>query len=111
MSRLEIVLMAVISLSAIFNLLVFVYAREAITRLLTAAEEFGDLKEMTDSFSTHLKGVYELDMFYGDQTLSSLMDHATSYNEYLGTFEHIYQLTETEETEEETTDGDSTFTG
>jgi hypothetical protein len=49
-------------------------------------------------------------MFYGDQTLLGLMEHATSYNEYLGTFEHIYQLTETETEEEETIDGDSPIT-
>jgi len=110
MSRLEIVLIAVLTLSTVFNLLVFVYAREALARLLSAADEFGDLKEMTDSFSTHLQGVYNLEMFYGDQTLLGLMEHATSYNEYLGTFEHIYQLTETETEEEETIDGDSPIT-
>ena len=37
-----------------------------------------------------------MEMFYGDQTLQSLMDHAKSLNEQLTTFEYIYSLTEDE---------------
>tara|TARA_R110000824_G_C15105326_1_gene666645 strand:- start:714 stop:1007 length:294 start_codon:yes stop_codon:yes gene_type:complete len=83
---------------------VFVYARAAITRLLFVSEELGDLQQMTNAFANHVKSVYELEMFYGDQTLQHLMEHAVSFNEYLGTFEEIYVLTEEEnknDTEEE----------
>ena len=58
--------------------------------------------------------VYILEMFYGDQTLGALMEHAISFNEQLETFEWIYTLTAEEqeedieddnrETEEETPD-------
>jgi hypothetical protein len=36
-------------------------------------------------------------MFYGDQTLESLLEHARSFNEYLDTFEYIYTLTDEKE--------------
>ena len=47
--------------------------------------------------------VYSLDMFYGDQTLQNLVDHARSLDKQLETFEYIYSLTEEAaiETEEE----------
>ena len=35
-------------------------------------------------------------MYYGDQTLENLLEHAVSFGEQLETFEHIYSLTEEE---------------
>tara|TARA_R100000664_G_C2755090_1_gene142723 strand:- start:571 stop:912 length:342 start_codon:yes stop_codon:yes gene_type:complete len=102
MSRLEIILYAILSISLIFNIGVFIYARAAITRLLFVSEELGDLQEMINGFAGHLKAVYELDSFYGDQTLRQLLNHAISFNEQLETFEHIYSLTEEVETENDT---------
>ena len=53
---------------------------------------------MVNSFARHIKNVYNLEMFYGDQTLGALMEHAISFNEQLETFEFIYSLTTKEET-------------
>ena len=72
------------------------YARMAIVRLLAFSEELGDLQQMINAFANHVKGVYELEMFYGDETLKSLMDHAVSFREQIDTFEYIYSLTEQE---------------
>ena len=93
MSRLEIILSATLAISAIFNIAVFVYARAAIVRLLSVSEELGDLQQMVDSFAKHLKTLYELEMYYGDQTLENLLEHAVSFGEQLETFEYIYELT------------------
>jgi len=94
MSRLEIILSASLFLSIIFNVGFFVYARNVVAKLLFVSEELGDLQNMTDSFAKHLKDVYELEMFYGDETLQHLLNHAVSFNEQLLTFEEIYSLTE-----------------
>ena len=106
MSRLEIILSAILFLSMTFNVVVFTYARGSVTRLLSFSEELGDLQVMIDAFAKHIKSVYELEMFYGDATLQHLMNHAISFNEQLETFEYIYSLTEQPqiETEEEEID-------
>ena len=103
MNRPEIILSAILFLSVIFNIGVFVYARAAITRLLFVSEELGDLQNMINAFAKHIKSVNELEMFYGDTTLEHLLNHAVSFNEQLETFEYIYSLTEetAEESEEE----------
>lgn len=103
MSKLEIILSCICVLSLVFNGVVFVYARAAITRLLTVSEELGDLQQMVNAFALHLKEVYELETFYGDQTLLGLLNHAISFNEQLETFEYVYSLTE-EENDEQTTE-------
>jgi len=70
------------------------YTRAILARLLFISEELGDLQDMVDSFAKHLQTVYELDTFYGDQTLQGLLQHAVSFNEQLETFEWVYSLTE-----------------
>jgi hypothetical protein len=102
MTELEIILIATTTFSLLLTAAVFVYARSAISRLLYVADELADLKTMVDSFSSHVSGLYEMEMYYGDQTLQGLVDHAQSFNEQLETFDFIYTLTETDEFEEET---------
>ena len=99
MTRLETVLSLILVLSIIFNVGVFIYARSAIMRLIAFAEELGDLRMMIGSFATHLKSIYELETFYGDQTLQGLLEHAVSFNEQMETFEYIYGLIEEEQQE------------
>ena len=108
MTNLELTLAIILALSLIGNVALAVYARAAIVRLLSVAEELYDLKDMSDSLLSHLQSVYELEMFYGDETLGSLMNHARSYTDQFETFEYIYNLIEDEndnrDTEEEETE-------
>ena len=97
MTRLEIALSAILCVSVALNIGLFVYTRAALVRLLSIADELWDLQQMVDGFAKHLNEVYELETFYGDQTLRNLLQHAVSFNEQLETFEHIYTLTEEEE--------------
>ena len=101
MSRLEMILSAILLISVILNIGVIVYARSVLSRLLFVSDELGDLQEMVNGFAGHLKAVYELDSFYGDQTLRSLLNHAISFNEQLETFEFIYSLTLEKEAEDD----------
>ena len=39
------------------------------------SDNIGDLVEIIENYRKHLKKVYELDAFYGDETLKFLMDH------------------------------------
>jgi hypothetical protein len=103
MSRLDIILGIIMFVSLAFNVFLVVYLRGVIIRLLSISEELGDFQQMVNAFANHLKSVYELEMFYGDQTLQSLLDHAISFNDQLDTFEYIYSLTE----EEPSSDGDN----
>ena len=97
MSRLEIILGIVATVSVTFNIGLILYLKGAIVRLISISEELGDFQQMVSAFALHVKTVYELEMFYGDQTLESLLEHARSFNEYLDTFEYIYTLTDEKE--------------
>jgi len=107
MSRLEIILSASLLVSVIMNIGVFAYARKAVSILLLTSEELGDLQLMINSFANHITGLYEMEMYYGDETLRGLMEHANSFADQMENFEHIYSLgdpptIETDSEEEET---------
>jgi|MGYP003995586319 hypothetical protein len=102
MSRLEIITSILLVISTIFSVGMLVYTRTVIVKLLSVSEELGDLQEMINIFTNHTRDVYEMDMFYGDETLKGLLEHAISLNEHMATFEYIYNLTE--EAEEKETD-------
>ncbi len=106
MTNLEITISIILTVSLVLNVGLGYYVRNAIIRLVSISEEMYDFKEMVDSFAVHLERVYELEMFYGDETLGALLEHARSFNEQLETFEYIYGLIE-EDAENENTDPDA----
>ena len=109
MSRVALILGLFSSLSLFLNVALVFYSRNIVRRLRTIAGEIADLREASGAFATHVKKVYELEMFYGDQTLKALMDHARSFREYMDTFDYIYitdeqgqnESTEEDQSEEE----------
>jgi len=107
MSKLEITLSALLLISALMNVGLIIYVRTAIAQLLSISEELGDLQSMIDTFAKHVASVYELEMFYGDETLQHLMEHAVDLNEVMGNFEYIYSLTEKEREELEEIEDES----
>ena len=52
---------------------------------------------MINSFTRHLDDIYSLEMFYGDEVINGLLEHASSFSEQMETFEYIYTLTESDE--------------
>jgi hypothetical protein len=97
MTRLEMVLMLILLVSFAINVLLFVYSRNVAQKLVLISSEIDDMRAAAASFASHVKQVYELEMFYGDQTLQALMDHARSFREYMDEFDFIYIPDEEEE--------------
>ena len=112
MSRLELILIAITTLSILFNIFIIAYARKAIVELLSISEELSDIQEMVSSFADHVRGVYEMEMFYGDETLKGLMEHTNAvralleqqYGDVTSITEPIeYETQEESDAEEEST--------
>ena len=91
-------LFASFAINAVFYWLV----REQSYRLNNVADNSSDLIAMITGFRSHLKAVYSLDSFYGDETLKALMDHATTLSMILeDQYGDIASLSEPIEYEEE----------
>lgn len=107
MTPLENILIIFLAISVLSNIGLVLYTRGAIVRLLSVSEELGDLQDMVNSFARHISSVYQMEMFYGDETIHSLMNHAISFNEQLETFEYIYSLTAAADQEGNITEDDN----
>tara|TARA_Y100000310_G_scaffold226675_1_gene228824 strand:- start:3195 stop:3509 length:315 start_codon:yes stop_codon:yes gene_type:complete len=92
-------------ISIILNCALIWYIKGILTKLLFVSENQQDLSNALVSFSNHLNTIYELETFYGDETLAALIEHMKLVVEAVEEYESIYTLTEEEEdsdaTEEE----------
>ena len=61
--------------SLVVNVSLIWFAKIQSVRLTYVSANIGDLIDMLDSYRTHLKKIYGMEMFYGDETLGNLMDH------------------------------------
>jgi len=95
----SIVLSIICALSIILNVFFIWYVRNILFKLLFVSESLRDVDQMVQNFALHTKTVYELDRFYGDETLEYLLLHAVELLEQLEEFQGIISLTTEEETE------------
>tara|TARA_Y100000034_G_scaffold124935_1_gene173795 strand:- start:1051 stop:1371 length:321 start_codon:yes stop_codon:yes gene_type:complete len=87
--------------SILLNCFLIWYIKGILTKLLFVSENQQELSNALASFSNHLNTIYELETFYGDETLGSLIEHMKSVTETIEEYESIYTLIEEEEEEEE----------
>ena len=89
-------------LSAMINVIAILYVRWLLKTVATINEDISNLDTMVSNFSEHTKSVYELEMFYGDETLKGLMDHARELSDRLKDLDLVLNE-EGEDVAEETT--------
>jgi hypothetical protein len=78
----------------VLNVVLFVYARRVLVRILNASEEASAIFTQLDTFREHLQSVYELPTFYGDDTLSGLLKHTSELLKYLIQYDEVYSFTQ-----------------
>ena len=87
----------VILISIILNIGFVWYTRQALQRLMFVSGNMSDLRAMIEGFKNHLERVYNLENYYGDETLSHLLEHAKDLSTQLEDYRDIYTLVELDE--------------
>ena len=87
--------------SVIVNFVAFYYIRVALGKLFFLGDNLGDLTEMISVYRNHLKSIYEMEMFYGDETLQFLVEHTKSLHDLLEEYEDVYKISTPPEDVEE----------
>jgi hypothetical protein len=57
-------------------------------------DSVGSLEEYFSSFDNHLGQIYELEMFYGDETLDGLITHSKDLLEKIRDFQDSFSIEE-----------------
>ena len=97
-----VILITVLVGSLIFNGVMYWYLRQLTQKLSFIYQNIGDVSDIIANYRVHLKSVYSMEMFYGDETLQYLMDHTRSISTLLEDFEdQEFFLEEFESVEEE----------
>lgn len=72
--------------SVLVNMLVIWYIYKLLRNLITIEDDFLEIRAKLIEFSTHLKGINRVESFYGDPTITALVQHmqrlATDIEEY-----------------------------
>ena len=89
------------------NLLAAVYIRDILGRLGWLTQNIGNLTQLIRGFQNHIRGVHELEKFYGDEDLKLLVQHTSDLIEVMDDYLEVgldSELIEEDLTEDNTND-------
>tara|TARA_R110002110_G_scaffold46815_4_gene141104 strand:+ start:278 stop:619 length:342 start_codon:yes stop_codon:yes gene_type:complete len=87
----------ILTLSVALNIFFIFYLKWLLKNFTFLSENVYNLLETVDTFSNHLSAIYELETFYGDETLQNLLTHAKQVVDEIGTYKDIFTITSDEE--------------
>ena len=75
---LELWLIFALIIALILNGFLIWFSREQSTRITYVSQNIGDLVQLVANYRDHLKAIYQLDTYYGDENIQHLFDHTRS---------------------------------
>ena len=95
---------AIITLSIALGLAVW-YVRGLLRVMYQMTVDVQQMEDKMVEFSKHLDNVYEMEMFYGDETLGQLIRHSKEVVDSISKFRNLFEIendaTDKEEEKEE----------
>ena len=79
----EIWLIIALLFSIMINFILVWLSRKQSDKLLVTSENLEDLVELLSNYESHLSSVYQMEAFYGDESLEFLLKHTNSLRELL----------------------------
>jgi hypothetical protein len=96
-----ITLSIILFISLGINVLLVWYCRRLTRQFVFFTKNVIELENKLNLFDTHLNSVYQLEMFYGDDTLDSLIKHSKDLVSSMKQFNDSFILEDEEGSEEE----------
>jgi len=91
---------AFLALSVSFNVLMIWYATKLLGTMRFVQENAEAIQVISEDFKEHLDAVNQMEMYFGDETLSELLKHAEHVSTQISTLNEILE-DEAEEDEEQ----------
>ena len=107
------ILMLITILLAISTALLGWFCYKLVFRINFVSNNLTELYGRLDEFDQHIDFIYELEMYYGDETLKNLIRHSRDLRNYMKKYKEIMELLDDEQQiieEEEEDDEDSETT-
>ena len=82
---------AIITLSIALGLAVW-YVRSLLRVMYQMTVDVQQMEDKMVEFSKHLDNVYEMEMFYGDETLGQLIRHSKEVVDSINKFRNLFEI-------------------
>ena len=92
---------ALLTLSVSLNVLMIWYSVKLLETVKYIQDNSEVIQTIGEDFKEHLEAVNQLEMYYGDSTLSELLKHAKHVSEQMSIYSNAMDMTGTNEVEEE----------
>tara|TARA_R100000234_G_scaffold68121_1_gene41667 strand:- start:1597 stop:1899 length:303 start_codon:yes stop_codon:yes gene_type:complete len=86
--------------SVFINAVLIWYCRKLTSQFVFFSQNIENLETALQSFDKHLQSIYELEMFYGDDTLEGLLEHSKQLLASVVDFNDSFSIEEEEEEED-----------
>ena len=90
-----------LAISVSFNILMIWYATKLLGTMRFVQENAEAIQVISEDFKQHLDAVNQMEMYFGDDTLSELLKHAKHVSEQISTLNEILEDQEEDEAEDE----------
>lgn len=86
------------------------FCYKLVFRLNFVSDNLAELYGRLDEFDQHVNFIYELEMYYGDETLKNLIRHSRDLRNYMKKYKDVIELLENEQIIEEDLDEENKST-
>ena len=97
-------MIAFLTLSVSFNVLMIWYATKLLGTVKFVQENAEAIQVISEDFKQHLDAVNQMEMYFGDETLSELLKHAEHVSGQISALSEIMEIQEEDEDEGSTED-------
>ena len=81
-------------LSIMINIFAIWYIRKLLAKVLFVSQNLTDLVDLLTTYRNHLRKIYSMELFHGDETINFLIQHTNSLLDVLEDYSDIYLMTE-----------------
>ena len=75
--------------STLVNIVLLMYIRWLLRSVVIMSEDIQDVALLVKGYVAHVKALHEMEIFYGDQTLQTLLEHGKELTESLENIDFI----------------------
>lgn len=99
-------ILTLLIISALFNVFFVWYIYYLLKKLLFVSDNMGEFLEILKNYSEHIETVYNMETYYGDETIQHLLEYSRDIVKEIEAYEEIYDIThvDKEEIDEEEID-------
>tara|TARA_R100000008_G_scaffold81413_1_gene64628 strand:- start:177 stop:485 length:309 start_codon:yes stop_codon:yes gene_type:complete len=80
------------------------YIRQTLNLMYQITQDVQKMQDDMEDFALHLQNVYEMEMYYGDETLKGLIDHSKNTLDGINAFKNIFTIETNDATEKDKTE-------